>query len=181
MKSKASAIFIFLLALIVSCTSEDFTLSAVSLTRNIDMTGEVKKEEAVLSFNINGKESDDISYTFLLVSPSGDLRWEGKVSKNGESGSADTLSITPGASFEDGEYTLYVYSSSGSEVEIPLEISRVEGNYTYENALTKNSASIRYYNSTSEEVDGPQGATWALIEYSDRYSNRVKFIADLNR
>lgn len=181
MRNKALFLFIFLLSLIVSCSSEDFTLSSVSLSRNIDMTGDVKKEEAVLSFDIVSNESSETGYTFLLVSPSGDLRWEGGVTKSGEKCSLDTLSITPGASFEEGIYTLYVYSSSGSEGEKEIEIAREEGNYTYENALTKNSASIRYYNSLSMEVDDASDADWALIEYSDRYSNKVKFIAVLNQ
>ncbi len=179
MKNKAILLAIAFLLLIVSCSSDSFSLSSVSLRRNIDMTGEVKKEEAVLSFDINGVDVDS-AYTFLLVSPSGDLRWEGKVDTSGGKSSVDTLSITPGASFESGTYTLYVYSSGGGEVDTTLDIAREEGNYTYENISKKNDAVIKYYDSMSFETDESK-ATWAVAEYTDRYSNRIKIIVDIEK
>ena len=145
------------------------------------MTGEVKVEEAVLSFDIDGGDGDDTTYTFLLVSPSGDLRWEGKVDKSGGGYSVDTLAITPGASFESGTYTLYVYSSDGGEVAASLDIAREEGNYTFENISKKNNAVIKYYDSNSFEIDDESSATWAFAEYTDRYSNRIKIIVDAER
>lgn len=180
MKNKALLLVTAFLLLIVSCSSDSFSLSSVSLRRNIDMTGEVKKEEAVLSFDINSVDAG-ATYTFLLVSPSGDLRWEGKVDTVGGKSSVDTLSITPGASFENGTYTLYVYSSGGAEVDTTFEIAKEEGNYTYENISKKNNAVIKYYDSMSFETSDPGNASWAAAEYTDRYSNRIKIIVDIEK
>lgn len=177
MKSRFTLILVFLL-LLFSCSRESFSLSGERLSRTIIMKGEERKEEVVISLSLSGNADDD--YSFLLISPSKDLRWEGKLQNNGSSYVSDTLGITPGASFEEGDYTLYVYSSNGSSTENTLTMAKEEGNYTYSNALSKNDASLTFYDRDGAVVDNIIDAARAYITYTDRYSNKIKLTIDMD-
>ena len=93
--------------LLFSCSRSSFTLSSSRL-----MEG---KEGLTVSVNTEG-EGEDEEFSFILVSPDSDLKWEGKL--RGKEGSfySDELLITPGASFPKGEYELIVSSSKGTDV-----------------------------------------------------------------
>ncbi len=100
--------------------------------------------------------------------------------KKGEIYSSDSLGITPGASFEEGEYTLYIYSDNGSSIKSSVIIAKEEGGYSYSNAIKKNDASLTLYDSNNNVVDDIVKADRAYISYSDRYSNRVELTIDLD-
>lgn len=139
----------------------------------------MKEEEAVLSLSLSS-EKDDESYTFLLVSPSGDLRWEGKLVKRDAVYYSDALGITRGARFEEGEYSLYIYSASGTTLSVTVPLQKEEGGYTLENALRKNDASIVYYDREGFVVGEDEESDRAVVTYSDRYSNRITLGVEFN-
>ncbi len=176
MRNKLLILFCALFILLFSCSRKSFSLSRESLTRTFVIEGETRKEEALLSFSPN----EEGEYTFLLLSPSGDLSWEGKLEKKGEFYSSDSLGITPGASFEEGEYTLYIYSDNGSSIKSSVRIAKEEGEYSYSNAIKKNDASLTLYDSNNNVVDDIVNADRAYISYTDRYSNRVELTIEFD-
>ena len=181
MKKSRIIILILSLSLILfSCTKESFSLSSSVLTRNITVMPSSRTEEAVLRVALEEDGDSDAVYTFLLVSPDGDLRWEGKLEKSGEYYYSPSLGITPGASFTDGEYSLYVYSSLGTTVDEKVTISKEEGNYTYGNASSKDSASVVFYDREEFVTDTLEDADYAVITYRDRYSNSITLRVEFN-
>lgn len=177
---KSRLILIGLLSLVLlSCTKESFSLSSYLLYRNIYVSDDGRKEEAVLKLSLSSP-SDDESYTFLLVSPDGDLRWDGRLEKNGSYYVSDTLGITDGAAFEEGDYTIYIYSASGSEVDASIPMQKEEGNYTFDNASRKDDADIVYYDREGFTVSEGEEADRAVVKYTDRYSNRITLRAEFN-
>ena len=177
-KSKLLLILIFSLVLL-SCSKESFSVSSSMLYRNISLTEEGRRENAVLELSLSSSGSDE-TYSFLLISPDGDLRWEGSLTQSGSFYTSDTLGITDGARFEEGEYRLYIYSSSGSELDRTIPLQKEEGDYTFTNASSKDDAVITYYDREGFEINADGEADWALIRYSDRYSNRITLRTEFN-
>ncbi len=97
---------LFIVLLLFSCASEEFTVSSLSFSQSGD--------DAVLHASFS---DPDMSYTFRLVSPDGDLSWEGSFRGEEEDKISENLELTPGASFPEGEYSIIIYSDKGSEVE----------------------------------------------------------------
>lgn len=181
-KSRIILLLLLLSFVLFSCTKESFSLSSSLLSRNINVSPSFSCQEAVLRVALETEEESDAVYSFLLVSPDGDLRWEGKLEKSGGYYYSQSLGITPGATFEEGEYTLYIYSSMGSSVEEKVTLQKEEGNYSYFNASSKNGAETVFYDREEFVTDGIDDADYAVITYRDRYSNnitlRVEFNAD---
>lgn len=177
---KSSILLIFLLSvLLFSCTKESFSLSSSILYRNITVTDDMKEEEAVLRLSLSS-EKDDESYTFLLVSPSGELRWEGKLVKRDGRYYSPALGITRGARFEEGDYSLYIYSASGTTLSVTVPLQKEEGDYTLSNAMRKNDASVIYYDREGFVVGEDEESDFAVVTYSDRYSNRITLRVEFN-
>lgn len=168
---------IFLLLFVVllfSCTKEGFTLYSTKLYRNIEIDGGKRREDIVIETDLDEKNQSERRYTYLLSSPDGDLRWEGELTLKDGRYLSDPLLLTPGALFEDGEYTLYIYSDGGTSETISVNIAKEEGDYSYENASKKNDAVVTYYDSEENKVDSPVDDGYAVITYTDRYSNKIK-------
>ncbi len=181
MKKSRTVLPILIFSLFLfSCTKESFSLSSSSLTRNITVMPSSRSEEAVLRVELEEEEESGAVYTFLLVSPDGDLRWEGRLEKSGEYYYSPSLSITPGASFEEGEYSIYVYSSLGTTVDGKVTIAKEEGNYTWENASLKDSASVVFYDREEFVTSTLPDADYAVITYRDRYSNSITLRVEFN-
>lgn len=139
----------------------------------------MKEEEAVLRLSLSS-EKDDESYTFLLVSPSGELRWEGKLVKRDGRYYSPALGITRGARFEEGDYSLYIYSASGTTLSVTVPLQKEEGDYTLSNAMRKNDASVVYYDREGFVVGEDEESDFAVVTYSDRYSNRITLRVEFN-
>lgn len=150
------------------------------MSRNITVADGLREEEAVLKLSLSSESDKDVTYTFLLVSPDGDLRWEGKLEKNGSFYYSDALGITQSARFEEGEYSLFVYSSMGTSIEKKIPLQKEEGDYTFENASGKNDAEVIYYDREGFEVDEDEESDRAVIRYSDRYSNSITLTVEFN-
>lgn len=177
---KKSSILIFLLSLLLfSCTKESFSLSSSLLYRNISVSDGMREEEAVLSLSLSSAK-DDESYSFLLVSPSGELRWEGGLVKRDGLYYSDALGLTRGARFEEGEYSLYIYSSSGTTLSVTVPLRKEEGDYTFESALRKDDVSVVYYDREGFVVGEDEESDFAVVTYSDRYSNRITLRVEFN-
>ena len=100
-----------MLLLLSSCAKEQFTVSSLSLSTDsgihIQSSGRVDRNEKM---KLSASFDRAADYSFRLVSPDGDLVWEGSMS--GESADID---ITPGATFPEGSYKALFYSSEGTE------------------------------------------------------------------
>lgn len=177
---KSRAVFLLLVVIplvLFSCSRESFSLSSSTFVRNITIDGEERKEEALITLSLSSS-SDDVSYSFLLVSPDGDLRWEGKLWKNGSLYLSPALGITSGAQFGEGTYKLYIYSSSGSSLESELELGREEDEYTIENAYKAEDAAVSPLSGNGAEADSEKERNTMSISYTDRYSNYITIIFD---
>ena len=101
-------LFIALVSILLfSCSKSSYTLSSSRISE--------EKEGIVLYVTTEGEREDE-EFSFSLLSPDSDLRWEGKLKGKNGSYSSEKLLITPGASFPRGEYTLVLSSSYGSDV-----------------------------------------------------------------
>ena len=92
--------------LIVSCARDPFSVSGERL--------EVKDGSLFFSFY---PTDEDAEYDYILASPSGELTWTGKTSREGDRFISGALEITIRASYERGSYSYSIYSSKGTEVE----------------------------------------------------------------
>lgn len=165
---------ILFIVLLFSCTKESFTLHSTRLIRNIEIDGDRRSENIVIEAEIEEKDGENGRYTYLLTSPDGDLRWDGELEKSGGCCISDELYITPLALFDEGEYTLYIYSDGGTSESVSVSLQKEEGNYSYDNAVKKDDADVHYYDSDRKMVENPSDAAYVEVTYTDRYSNRIK-------
>ena len=100
------------IAIISSCSQEEFSVSNAALSCSGD--------DAVFSADFS---LPDDTYTFRLTSPDGALTWEGAMNGEGEAKSSVPIEITDGARLPEGEYSIMLYSSNGTEISIPVELS----------------------------------------------------------
>lgn len=173
MKHKVIYILSFLLLLLLlSCTSESFTIGDATFTRNIYIAEDERREEGIINLNINEESDKAKTYTFRLLSPDGDLSWEGKLEGDRGMYHSQPLALTPSSIFPEGEYTLYIYSSLGSSKDIKVEINKVESKLGSLSDLPINSE-VTMFERDSSQTDNIKDADWAIIEYQDKYSNNI--------
>lgn len=175
-------LWLFAVLLLSSCAAEQFSVSSLSM----DMEREIVISEAASESNTLSVSavfsSPDNSYTFRIVSPDGDLVWEGAFSGSGSDKTSETLEITPGAVFPQGEYSLLIYSDNGTEVEESLSLDYDEGIRHFENGLLSGSAYVRELDeagniisegSRSRGYEILQDTVTAEIDYQDSYGQSV--------
>ena len=106
------------LLLVPSCAQEEFELSSLSLSieREAEISPDGEKESSALFIEASVSLPDD-AYTFRIVSPDGDLSWEGQLEGSGSDRRSEAILLTPGARFPLGSYSMIIYSSAGTEVE----------------------------------------------------------------
>lgn len=105
-------ISLFLILSLSSCASEEFSVSSLSMnTEGEDMF-------------INAEFSpSDSTYTFRLVSPDGDLVWEGGFLGSDSEKKSEELELTAGATFPEGLYSIIIYSDKGNEITDTISFS----------------------------------------------------------
>ncbi len=166
---------LLLVLTLFSCSRESFSVPSLTLKRDITLENGIREENALLSASI--KDGDGTAdYSFLLVSPDSDLRWEGrlmKMSGDDDMYSSDLLGITEGALLEDGSYEVFIYSSLGPTFRKEVEISREEKDYSYEKARTKDDVLITFYGLDGEKTESAGDAVKADADYTDRHGNRI--------
>lgn len=175
MKFSRVLIFILCLFFLLSCSEKTFTLSSSSLTRNVYIDTEERKESVVLCISLETKT--DESFTFSLISPSGDLTWSGGLEKDGEYYSA-TLLLGDNAIFEEGEYSLIV-SSLSSSLSQSLEISKREDIVPY-SSLSYSHIKEEFFDRDGEKIDRKEDADYVIFSYIDRYSNNITIREEFN-
>ena len=125
---KLPLLLIAAMLLFSACAEEEFTLSGLSIAMerkaSSDASG-LTDENAVLRISAEVSQPGSI-YTYRLVSPDGDLVWEGAMNAVEEGSDilvSDPAEITAGALFPEGEYSLIIYSDSGTEVSDTVSFS----------------------------------------------------------
>ncbi len=169
-------LFILCLFLLISCSERSFTLSSSSLTRNVYIDTEKRKESVVLSILLEAKT--DESFTFSLISPSGDLTWRGTL-ENEDDYYCATLLLGDNAIFEEGEYTLIVSSSSTSSLSQSLEISKREDIISY-SSHSYSYIKEEFFDRDGEVTDIKENADYVIFSYLDRYSNNITIREEFN-
>ncbi len=174
---------LILAMLFSSCAQEEFTVSSLSLRRALDVTAEgsdVIAEDVSLTLSASFSDPDE-SYTFRLVSPDGGLWWEGSLSGS-DILSSDSLELTPGASFPEGDYSVLFYSTNGTELntavsyhadrDYPLFIDGILSAPAYVSEFLADGTIA----AEGERGDGYEAAAdiaRAVISCTDRYGNSV--------
>ena len=170
------------LLLITACAAEQFTVSSLSLSmeREAVIPGDAEEETELL---ISSSFSDpERSYTFRIVSPDGDLSWEGAFTGTGEEKTSVPLEITEGALFPQGEYSIIIYSDNGTELEDKVSLHYEETLRCFENDLLSGAAYVTEYNADGivvaegrreEGYEKLEESVRAVIEYRDGRGNRV--------
>ncbi|MGN1188875.1 MAG: hypothetical protein ACI4SL_00600 [Candidatus Ornithospirochaeta sp.] len=93
--------------LFISCSRSSFTVSGVSFDKSED--------NLILKAYLDQGDEDE-KYSFILTSPDKDLVWKGDFTSNKTRLTSEPLLITPGASMPEGEYSVVIHSTNGSEI-----------------------------------------------------------------
>lgn len=193
MRSRHLALISIALLVLFGCAREGFDVINASVERNITATVDadgnvaIEKESLVISYFV---EPYNKNYTFKLTSPDGDLSWEGSL--KGGRGKSDSLLLTPGASFEEGEYSLIIYSEEGevhsSAVSLAAADYKDYPHFNNERILKGDATAIDLYKDGDklETISQPSGyklngdSDEAVFSFKDRYGNNVKLTQSLN-
>ena len=185
---KLPLLLIAAMLLFSACAEEEFTLSGLSISMERKASadaGGVTEETALLRISAEVSHPESI-YTFRLVSPDGDLVWEGAM--NAEEEGSDTLvsdpvEITAGALFPEGEYSLIIYSDSGTEVSDTASFSYEHSLRHFQEGRLSGNADVAEYDADgnllrSESRAGdyliaPDAAS-AVITYTDSEGNSTE-------
>ena len=180
---------IALMLLLFSCSKEEFSVSSLSLHSNDSISIEEGRahRDSVLVLSASLSDDDDASYSFRVVSPDGDLSWEGPFDGSGI-GRAE-LEITPGASFPEGTYSIIIYSDKGTEYSGSMEYRAGDG-YPYfgPDGLTMDAYAIESdinglvvgRGSRRSGYHPSPYASDAVITLTDRYGNSIEVSDDLS-
>ena len=188
------SLLIISILVLFGCAREGFEVSSLSISRTIevDIDGEGKALSIVQSARINTFiEPQKESYAFKLGSPDGDLVWEGRI--KGGRASSDALLITPFASFEEGAYSLILYSDEGETYSSSVSLEGVESvAYPYFDSsrilFSDREVSIDLYQDgvledtiTADNGFELQGEyDKAVISFRDRFNNTIIVRENLN-
>lgn len=94
-------------SLLVSCSQSDFKVSGAGF----DNSGNNLRIKAYLE-----EGDEDEKYSFILTSPDKDLVWKGDLILDRGGLLSEELLITPGAEMPEGEYSLILHSTNGTDV-----------------------------------------------------------------
>ncbi len=177
----AAAISVLLL---FSCAEEQFSVSSLSLDmeREVSVASSGDSSEHNTLYVSASFSSPDNVYTFRLVSPDGDLSWEGAFPGSGSSRTSDPAEITDGAVFPEGEYSIMIYSDNGTEVSDTITLSYDSVFRTFISGELSGSAFVTEYAADGSVIDAGERAegyraspeaSSALIEYTDSRGNDV--------
>lgn len=166
------------------CVKEGFSVDSIDISRTISATVDTDgilsdiTETASISSVIS---PSDKKYTFRLVSPDGDLAWEGSL--KGSRRTSEELLITPGASFPEGEYSVIIYSEEGLTYSdtIVLPSSDLSNNPYLDstgNLINGKGSDVLYY-FEDKETENKDSAEYAVINYRDRYGNIIRLRSEL--
>ncbi len=193
MRNKSLFLLLIVVSVLFGCAREGFEVNHAKLNRTIeasvDGNGVVtpERESINIAYSINPYRK---SFTFKLTSPDGDLSWEGDL-KAGRSKSED-LMITPGATFESGDYAILIYSEEGDVYSSSLALSEADyigfPYFDVNNTLIGDCSSITIYKDGEfiETIDQRSGyildidSDKAEFSFKDRYGNDIKLIQKLN-
>lgn len=170
--------------LFFSCSEEEFEIHSLSLDMERDIvlseTGKEERNRLLISASFS---SSDMTYSFRLTSPDGDLVWEGGFTGDGVDKVSQECGITDGAVFPEGTYPIIIYSDSGTETETEAELKYEKTlRFFDERGVLTSSAYVTEYDGDGNELRSGElekgsalsaEAVSALIEYSDQYGNSV--------
>lgn len=126
----------------MSCQGSSFTVLSAELSHETRL---VVSEESVLydrsAVVLSFSSSVEDEYTFSLVSPSGDMSWEGAFSCTDGEYVSEELLVSSSASFEKGLYSYYIYSSKEQERsgELRLDYTTFSGPFFDESGFIEQS------------------------------------------
>ncbi len=154
--------------LLSACQGSSFTVSEVSLsheTRLVVSDERLVSDDSVMVLSFSTSTDDD--YSYVLVSPSGDVSWDGRFSKVDGKYRSEELMIGSASSFEKGRYGYYIYSSKNQEKsgEVDLDYSTLGGPYFDENGFIEHEGLVSHM-----EMDKSLGGR---IIGTDSYKNKV--------
>lgn len=175
--------------LLFSCAREDFQVDSQHLERfvkaSVDSTGYAYSYQERLNLDVDFS-NDNLSYSFKLTSPSGDLSWEGNLT-----GSAE-LAITDGAIFPPEEWDVIYYADNGNVINKTINLSKHPGPLSYfdkrRTLRTSYNVRIREFNNSNTLIKEADEATngyvvsssacYVVINYTDRYLNEIEVRQD---
>ncbi len=176
------ALWLLAMLFLTSCAAEEFTVSSLSMNLEREaVIAESISETDTLSLSASFSMPEN-TYTFRLVSPDGDLSWEGAFTGSDEVKTSENLEITPNAAFQKGEYSIIIYSDNGTEVKETLSLSYDDGLRHFESGILSGSAYVSEMNEGGEVIaEGRRekgyslssGTASAEIEYQDSYGQSV--------
>ena len=184
-------LFAFLSLFLFSCAKESFVVDDCSLKRSVDIVldqnGSLSNYKESLQLSAHFSQ-DDLSYSFQIKSPDGDLVWEGEIEKD----SAE-LGITPGATFPIGDYHAIFYGDNGTESTVEISLSKIDFVFPYINKKrelsSRRSVTLVEYSKEGEEIKrGENIASGYLLDletakvqilYVDRYLNSIEITQEL--
>ncbi len=193
---KKGLLLLFIVLLLGGCLKDSFSVSSVRMRRSSEVevgpsgTDFFDRETLLIEPLFSGSDS---LYSFVVTDPTGLLRWEGTISSL--PGSSESLLITPGASYPDGEYSItFTSRDDGSEVSYKAvlpELDRSFPSFVPSYGLkTDYRVDVVEYDENGEKIrenmgvtDGfiPSGRTRkAEIAYTDRYSNKIEVTQELS-
>ena len=174
-----------LIAIICSCSQEQFDVSSLSLrsenTVTVSADGSGSWDSSLILSAAFSLEDD--SYSFSVKSPGSVLSWEGVIQGSGIR--TAELEITDGARFPEGTYTCLFYSDQGTECSSDA-VYQADASFPIygEDGLTSD-AYVTEYDKDGNRVaygerrrgDMPTAyAASVRMEWTDRYSNRYTII-----
>lgn len=174
--------FAIALIFLASCSSEEFSVSSLSLSLERDVNiSDVQKSMNKLYISGSFSSPDD-NYTFRVVSPDGDLCWEGSFSGPDSEKISEPLEITDNAIFQKGDYSILIYSDNGSELGDSISLNYEESLHLVSDGILSQNAYVIEYDGAGDIIsEGNRNRGYVMdgncvsceISYKDRFGNDV--------
>lgn len=159
--------FLIILSLLVlsSCSKGSFDLYSLNAERVIN--AKVDNESDIYdlreTLEVKARFSTDDSYSFIIVYPDLDIKYEGNI-RNGENA---ILQITPGSHFREGEYKVILTDEKGNDKEASFSLSSFDlDNHPYIDS--------------DGDINGAQDVSISLVDkdknITSEYSNHVNTV-----